>query len=126
MDNHIPQKRGSVIKNLYLYLVCFVTLMMFVFSLGDVINIALKIYIFTKADDVNYAYYPACPVPASGVTGTKADPSCLSPEEQKKRDEDNRSAQRQNSLVRDISFVLVAVPVFAFHWRIVRKKDENA
>jgi hypothetical protein len=130
MDTTTPTPkpaRGSVIKNIYLYLVSFVALMMIIFSTADVINIGLKAFIFTKADDMSYGYYPACPVatPAGTTTSVKADPGCLSPDEQKKRDEDSRSAQRQNSLVRDISMIIVGIPVFMYHWSIVRRKDEN-
>lgn len=99
--------------------------MMIVFSSADIINIALKTYIFTKADDMGYFYGPSCPVkPVPGSTST-VDYGCLSAEEQKKQNEENRSAQRQNSIVRDLSMILVAVPVFAYHWRIVRKKEDG-
>ena len=120
-----PKPHGSIIKNIYLYLVSFVALMMIVFSTADVVNITLKAFIFTKADEVNYSYYPAC-VPATpvGTSTVKTDPNCVSPDEQKKRDEESRSAQRQSSLVRDLSMIVVGIPVFLYHWNIVRRKDE--
>ena len=127
MDTPTPaaKPRGSIIRNIYLYLVSFVALMMIIFSTADVLNIALKTFIFTKADSVNYAYYPPCPTLPASTTGTaKTDPSCVTPAQQKQNDEETRTAQRQNSLVRDISLILVGVPVFMYHWRIIRKKDE--
>lgn len=129
MDTTTPTQkptRGSIIKSIYLYLVSFVALMMIIFSSADVINIGLKAFIFTKADDYSYGYYPACPVatPAGTTTSVKTDPGCLNPDEQKKRDEASRESQRQSSLVRDFSMIIVGIPVFMYHWGIVRRKEE--
>ena len=130
MEPHVVVKaKGSVIRNIYLYLVSFVALMMLIFSAADLINTALRTYIFTKADDMNYYYGPTCvvPVPPAGSTSTpaKGEPGCLSKEEQKKQQDEQRSSQRQSSVVRDISMILVAIPVFSYHWMIIRKKEEK-
>ena len=121
-----PTTKGSIIKNIYLYLVSFVALMMVVFSVGDMINIVLRTYIFTKADQNFYSYPVApCAVAPTGTssTPTKSTEPCLSQAEQDKQNADNISAQRQRDLVRDISFLIVGLPLFAYHWRIVRKKE---
>ena len=130
-----PSNKVAIIKNLYLYLVSFVALMMVVVSMADMIQIVLKKYVFTKADQDYYSYpmvdcvgiTPKGPVPAPATPDTvKPD----TPEECKRREadakrqaEDNRSAQRQRDLVRDISFILVGIPLFAYHWRVIRKKE---
>ena len=127
MDNPIqPSSKVALIKNLYLFLVSFVALMMMVFSLADVINIALKTYIFTKADKDFYAYpEPICepvkPMAKSDTTTPAA--QCVSSAEQAKRADENRSAQRQRDLVRDLSMIIVGVPLFAYHWWLVRRKE---
>jgi hypothetical protein len=41
----------------------------------------------------------------------------------KTEQEQNRLAQRQRDLVRDISFIVVGGPLFWFHWKLARKKD---
>ncbi len=43
--------------------------------------------------------------------------------EQKQELEQNRRAERERNLVRDLSFIAVGIPLFAWHWRMVRKKD---
>jgi hypothetical protein len=122
--------KAGVIKTIYFYLVCFVALMMVVFSTADVINIALKTWVFTKADD-NYYSAPAmvCPAPivdktASNTVSTQSQAEC---EKQQiinqEQDIKNRDAQRQRDVVRDISMIVVGIPLFLYHWRIVRKKD---
>ena len=128
MDNPAqPSSKVALIKNLYLYLVSFVALMMVVFSTADVINIALRTYIFTKADKDFYSYPEAIcePVKALPAAGTTTPPSrCSTSEDQQKRADDNRAGQRQRDLVRDISMILVGVPLFGYHWRLARRKAE--
>ena len=131
MEQTTPKPRGGVIKNIYLYLVSFVALMMLIFSVANMIDIALRTYLFPKADDFYSYYEPICTPTdrtASTTTGTpvKGDPNCISKEEQDKRNKEQREQQRQRDLVRDISMILVAAPIFAYHWMIIRSKEENA
>ncbi len=129
MENQPPTKT-ILIKNIYLYLVCFVALMMVVISTGNIVQIILKKYVFTKADR---DYYPSfdCGLmvkPMAAPVDQSFKP--LSPEdcakreaESKKQAEENRAAGRQRDLVRDISFIVVGMPLFAYHWMVVRKKE---
>lgn len=123
-----PAPKSGVIKNIYLYLVSFVALMMIIFCVADAVNMLLRTFIFTKADQNYYGYpSPACPTPAPGeatsTTKGKEGFGCISRDEQIKMDKNNNEAQRQRDLVRDISMIVVAVPVFAYHWRIIRKRE---
>ncbi len=113
---------ATVIKYLYYYIVSIVALFMIVFSVVDMVNLGLRTFIFPKADHNFYGYYGTCPV-AVDASSTKPDPNCLSREQQEKIDRDNSVSQKQKDLVRDISFILVAVPLFAYHWRIIRRRD---
>ncbi len=131
MENHAPGHKGKVIKSLYFYLVSFVALMMVVFSTADMINIALKTWVFTAADKDMYAYTRAvCEVPAP-ATDPKAVPAMTKAECEKQNDENtkqqeaSRIAQRQRDVVRDISMIVVGIPLFLIHWRILRSKEEN-
>ena len=127
MDSPTTNK-VAFLKALYLYLVCFVTLMMMVVAVADIINIALRTYLFTKADKNFYGYpEPVCEPAAVTPTGTVRDktmaPPCFNQADRAKQEEENRVAQRQRDLVRDISFLIVGLPLFALHWRIVRRKE---
>lgn len=133
MDNAMPTHKGKTIKSLYFYLVSFVALMMIVFSTADTINIALKTWVFTAADKDMYSYPRAvceAPAPAS-PTDPKAVPAPTkaecekSNEENIKQQEASRIAQKQRGVVRDISMIVVGVPLFLIHWRILRKKEED-
>jgi len=129
MENQ-PRK---TIKSIYFYLVSFVALMMVVFSTADMINIALKTWVFTQADKDMYAYPKAvCEVPAPVATPDPKAVPAITKEDCEKQNEENikqqeasRVAQRQRDVVRDISMIVVGIPLFLIHWRIVRSKDEN-
>lgn len=134
MENQSAQPKKTI-KSLYFYLVSFVALMMVVFSSADLINIALKIWIFTKADDFMFGGRVACetlpaPVPDPKATNTPSKEQVIKDcEAQNKISEEqaeaSRVAQRQNSVVRDISMIVVGIPLFLIHWNILRRKDEN-
>ena len=102
--------------------------MMVIFSIADVINLGLKTWIFTKADNYNTYYAePAC-VALTIKSDTTIKP--LTTEECDKRKAeadaravDDRIAQRQRDAVRDISFIIVGIPLFVIHWWIMKKKE---
>ncbi len=134
MENTTSNKI-AVIKNIYFYLVSFVALMMVVFSTANLINIVLKSYVFTEAD--RYPYYPGAECDPSyqqpmEKPGTVAEPAqvkkltpteCAAQEEKyQQREAQNLKSQRQRNLVTDISFIVVGVPLFIFHWYYARKK----
>ncbi len=100
------------------------------------INIALKTWVFTKADDYFYDGRMVCETLPMPVADPKATTPALSKEQiiadcEKQnaasavQQEKNRIAQRQMNIVRDISMIVVAVPLFFIHWRILRRKDED-
>lgn len=137
MDNPTPKSKSTIIKSLYFYVVSFVALMMIVWSGADMINIALKTWVFTKADD--YMYYDgraACATLPAPVPDPKSTTPVVSKEQMIKdcemqneisikQQEISRIATRQANIVRDISMMVVAIPLFFIHWRIVRRKDED-
>lgn len=91
------------------------------------INLALKAWVFTKADDAYY--YPAklaC-TETKNPDGSMAyrDPGCDDPnyeESERKAEMDRRAAQRQNNAAQAVAMILVASPVFYYHWKLARKE----
>jgi len=98
--------------------------MIVTFATANLINIILKTYIFTLADQ-DYYYTPAvvcAPTDPKSTTTT----DCIKNEAMNKdQAEKNRAAQRQRDLVNDISMVVVGIPLFAFHWYYARKKENQ-
>ncbi|OGH63497.1 MAG: hypothetical protein A2848_01160 [Candidatus Magasanikbacteria bacterium RIFCSPHIGHO2_01_FULL_50_8] len=115
----------NVIRNIYLYLVSAVSLFLMVFALASMINLGLRTWLFPKADD-NY-YYPKarpeyCMPDKAGLQVCPTGEELTKLEQQdKERAADARTAQRQRDLVQNISMLIVAAPLFGYHWRIIRR-----
>lgn len=117
------------IKKLYLYIVSVIALVIWVVGAIMLVNMALKAWVFPKAD--SYAYYPAqvspeyCTSQAGQAEVMKPMPECAPgyEEQQRKMDEQNRSSQRQRDASQALSMILIAAPVWFFHWRLARKEQ---
>ncbi len=121
----LTNKKMHNIKKIYLYLVSLVSLVIIIVAAIMLINMALKTWVFTKADKDIY-YYPRCAEmtpPAPAVEGSLAKAPACNEEEEKKRAEESRAAQKQRDAAQAIAMLLVATPVFYFHWRIARKES---
>ncbi len=112
-------KGGSVILRVYFSLVSFVTLMMLIFSVSDLINISLKTFIFTAADAPEWSTY-CDPIQSEEVCAR-----------QQKNENHAAIVRKQQSAVRDIAMLIVSAPLFWIHFRIVyrdwigEKKEEG-
>lgn len=120
----------NIIRNIYLYLVSAVSLFMIVFSVVSLINLGLRTWIFPKADDTYNYPKMAQQYCTPDKNGT---PVCPSAEEQKRLEdqdlkiqEEARISQRQRDLVQNISFLIVAIPLFAYHWMIIRRDRKHS
>lgn len=121
------------IKKIYLYLVSLISLFIVVFGAITLLNMALKTWVFTKADNAYY-YKPtldSCTRPVyenETTVDSKVPPGyrpCTEAElkemEQQQRDQQTGEKQRQASDA--IAMILVGSPVFYFHWRLARKEQ---
>ncbi len=118
--------RGTVIKNIYLYLVSFVALMMMVISTATIIDSVLKTYVFKSAN--NFYSYPAPGCDGNVYAGQPAISAeqCAKQEQiNKKQQEQNAKADFQRTMVWSISMLIVAIPLFSYHWYLIRKKERK-
>ena len=124
-------KTGSreIIRNIYLYVVSLIALVMMVFATASLINLALVSWVFPKADN-SYIYYGPKPVRTAKLPEEKRTPEQITSddaiaqkqwEEEKQRSEEQRVAQKYRDLVQNISFLIVATPLFLYHWSIIKK-----
>ena len=109
------------LKKAYLYLVSVISLIIAVIGAIMLINMGLKAWIFTKADRDFYSSpcYSSKPVPANGQPV-----SCTAEEEakQKQQQEDSRSALKQRDAAQALAMLIVATPVWWFHWRLAKRE----
>lgn len=101
-------KAPSIILRIYFSLVSFVTLMMLIFSVSDIVNLALKTWVFPAADAPEWPSY--CD------RASQTEEQCA-----KQRENEQHAAlvRKQQSATRDIAMLLVSAPLFWIHWRIV-------
>ena len=107
------------IKKVYLYLVSLVSLIILIIASIMLISMALKTWVFPKADtDIYYS-----PPVASTCVGDE-DPNCkpISKEEYEKQSREQRSAQKQRDASNALAMIIVATPVFLYHWKLARKQ----
>jgi hypothetical protein len=107
------------LKKAYLYLVSIISLVIMVVAGIMLINLALKAWVFKDAD--RYASYP-CLAKVIGPDGRESGCNQEEIDAQKKADEQNRKSQRQQSAAQAIAMILVATPVWFYHWRAARKE----
>ena len=107
------------LKKAYLYLVSVISLVIAVIGAIMIINLGLKAWVFTKADQ-NY-YYP-CAQPVADPSGkvTPCDQATL--DAQKQQAQDSQTSQRQNTAAQAIAMIVVATPVWFYHWKMARKE----
>ena len=105
------------LRNLYLYLVCLITLIMVIFSS---VNLVRSVIELAYPDP---GYYFA--VPISPDVKTPIDQAQL---EQQQRDNQRQQATRNSvlSLVGSGTMLLVAGPLWIYHWRKIERKTSNA
>lgn len=99
------------LRNIYLYLVCFVTLLIAIFAAVNLVRGAVEL---AYPDPYYYG-------PVVEPDGDRVDPA-----EQQRQEQAARDSQRRNAilgLVTSGTFLLIAVPVYAYHWR--RIQDER-
>lgn len=115
------------IKKVYLYMVSLISLVILVIAGILLINLGLKAWVFTNADNAyNYSPKLIC-TETKDPSGAliPLDPDCSNPnyeEEQRAEEANRRSAQRQNDAAQALAMIIVATPVFLYHWKLARKE----
>lgn len=110
-------------RKFYCYLVSFAALMMMVISGVTIVSTTLKMTVFPQADNWSTMYAgPGCDgMVYSGQPTSTPEQCAKQKEENKKQQEQNRKASQQSNLVWSISLLVIAIPLFVFHWRQARK-----
>lgn len=104
------------IKKVYLYLVSLISLVIMVIAGIILINLAIKTWVFPKADNsIYYGYCPAVETTAEGNSATN--PSDCTDE---KYNKNQRTAQKQRDASQALAMIIVATPVFFYHWKLAR------
>lgn len=109
------------LKKAYLYLVSVISLVIAVIGAIMLLNLALKTWVFPKADR---DYYSAVCYSAKPAQPNLPATPCTAEEEaaQKKMNEENRAAQKQRDAAQALAMLIIATPVWWGHWRMARRE----
>ncbi len=108
-------------RRVYLYIATLVGLVLMVVGAVNLINLGLKTWVFPQADQNYYDMPVAASVNPDGtpIKGV-ADPKTQA-ELQKK----NLDARRQNQAAMAVALIIVGVPLYWYHWHLVRKEKSE-
>jgi membrane protein insertase Oxa1/YidC/SpoIIIJ len=109
----------SWIKKVYLYLVSLISLVILVIAAIMLINLAIRTWVFPKADDNYYTSY--CP------QMTERTPEGETMSQPRECTDENyaqeiRTAQKQRDAAQALAMIIVASPVFYYHWKLARRE----
>ncbi len=102
------------IKKTYIYVFSAVGLIMVLIGAARLINVGLRTYIFTEAD-TSYMY----PMAADQKNGIDQEQIILAQEH-------NQRAARESDAAWGISLLIVGLPLFLYHFRLVKKESFHA
>lgn len=135
------EKSHQVIRPSYFYIVSLVGIVMIIIYGSMLINLGLKTYIFTGADDDQSNYRYPLEISPGTVTSIASIKNCqaicnISDEtvvlaEQYSDDfetwnnQNTTPGQKQNEAANNIAFLLVAIPLFWYHWIVIRREGRN-
>jgi predicted nucleic acid-binding Zn ribbon protein len=99
------------LRLLYLYLFSFVGLLIVVIGSIQMVNLGLKMTVFKDAD--KYMAYPQMDVNGKALESEA--------EVQARQDKDLAN-QRQRELANSLSMIVIGVPLYFYHWRMIQKE----
>jgi len=128
----------KLIRTIYLYLAALASLIFVAVGTGNLLNTAMKFYLFPKAEKGGFGRCnnqpPVYGLDKNAYAGVAAEDqkiqlqNMLNEYEKWKKDnsgEECYSQERQNNVVNALTMMIVAIPIFAFHWRIIRKEKND-
>ena len=108
--------QSTFIRTLYLYIFASVGLIILVIGSIQLIDLGLRLFVFTDAD--SYYVYPMRSEIPGGEQGI--DQQQLEEYQQKEQ-----TARTHRELSQSLAFILVGLPLFWFHVRIIRLGKEE-
>jgi hypothetical protein len=108
------------LRKTFLYIFASVGLVLCIIATVSLINLGLKTYVFTKADNYcNYSYAPRLE-----KDGTSVEPTQAQIDLDRKNCEEQRAASKQSQASNAIAMLIVGLPLYAYHWMVIRRDKE--
>lgn len=115
----------TIIRKIYLYLFSLVGLVLVIIGCVNLVNLALKAYVFTAADQY-YTYPIAAPASVDkSVNTTTTVPASPSDAQMKAYQDMQTTSSRENTAASAIAMIIVGIPLYYYHWRVIQRDKEK-
>lgn len=112
-----------LIRKIYLYLFALIGLVLITVGCVKLVGLALKTYIFTKAD-IYYEYPMVRPVKPPIPEGQETELQQPNKEEVEEYQKNQRTSQRQREAAEALAMIIVGLPLYLYHWRIIKNEKD--
>jgi hypothetical protein len=112
----------DLIRTIYLYLFSLVGLVIVVIGSVQLIDIGLKAFVFTRAEEVIiYPQWPAEKVSGGNIETLSPEELATYNQEQKEAQERQTTNNRARTVSNAIALLIVGTPLFLYHWKKVQQ-----
>lgn len=141
-------EKHSLVRAIYLYLFAIVGLVLLVIAGVSFINMALKAYVFTKADEqmrIEYKQPPFSSAPIEKLNQIQADSAAgkqvtLSEDQVNSINQwladyknyldtrakiDPVTTERQQTASINLAMIIIGLPLYLYHWGIIRRETKK-
>lgn len=144
-------EKHSLIRTIYLYLFALLGLVLLTIGTVGFIDMGLKAFVFTKAEDeefINYSMPPYKPefvdrnqtALEKAAAGKESVSIKLMPEEvsllnsatqewknweEKRSKVDVKLSRRHRDASNNLALILVGLPLYLYHWRVIKKETKD-
>ncbi|MEF8846844.1 MAG: hypothetical protein V5A57_00170 [Candidatus Paceibacterota bacterium] len=136
--------KHSLVRTIYLYLFALLGLALITIGTVRLVDLGLKTYVFTKADQQFYAVPGPQLKPGSEVDIEKLVENCKNDKEisqeqrdflaawsedhqqwkQKQESNERLKSQRQEKAANSLALLIVGLPLFVYHWKVIKRETE--
>ena len=141
---------NSLIRTIYLYVFALVGLILLIIGSIQLVDLGLKVFIFKKAEKSYFKTLPPVILsrPGEELTANDLEKLAMACKENNAFDEkqkimisnwltdyqnwkssqldelERKSIKRQKTASRALSFILIGLPIYLYHWRIIKKETK--
>jgi hypothetical protein len=136
-------QKHPLIRTIYLYLFTLIGLVLVTIGAIRFLDMGLKAFVFTKADDpekIQRNYYYGLPIPVEKVSVLETSEDLTTEEiasvkswianyQEWQEDEakiDYLVSRRQREASINLAMIIIGLPLYLYHWRIIRRETKNA
>ena len=139
-------KKYTLVRTIYLYIFALLGLVLLIIGSVNFLNMGLKAFIFTQADEESRIFSKQIPVPTISKIENiqqyieEEKEVCLSTEEkvifenwltnynaweESMSEFDPITSRRHRDASVNLSLILIGLPLYLYHWKIIKKETEE-